>query len=257
MKAKNLLVKVFAALVLVLGNLVVSQPLVWADGPVQGLPLGVATPWPAAQPLKLGQSFAPAQPLSPVISAPMVPLSQPPPVAVLPLNTNPAVIYVTPGPSQVTVPSAPIISVPPASSQIVAPIVNSGSTPNDALTPTGTWQTLGAGSAVWYLIATGGPHIDVWMTSEPHLNVTLDIFAPNQSNVPIGRGTPLKSDPTTMIWSGGSWRTNGNWYARVTNYYPAPIQYQLTSSATQIGTKDCVSYWEYIGPNPAYWTKCN
>ena len=256
MNAKILYALTLIVLGFVLANVMVPMTPASADGPVPGLPWGKNVPWPTAQPLKLGMPFSPAQPSSPVSPAVVAPA--PAPLGVMPLNTGSSVIYVTPVPplvasSQVVVPSAPSV-LPP---QVSPPVVNSGASRNDALTPTGDWQTLAGGSEAWYLIGTGGPHIEVWMTAEPHLNVTLDIFAPNESSVPIGRGTPSKKDPTTVYWSGGSWRTNGNWYARVTNYYAAPIRYMLNSTATQLGTKSCYSYWEYIGKDYVYWTRCN
>ena len=241
------------ALGLICANLVLPLSPVSAQGPGQGLPLPGA--WPSAQPLQLGVpstagTFSPSSspsntqlPVGVVVSSPVVPQ-----------NIPAGAIYVTPVPSSnAFLQTPPNVSVP----QAQAPMVNYGNTRNDALMPDGSWQTLGAGGVVWYLIASGGPHIDVKLTAEPISGVLLDIFAPNQSDVPIGRGTATKSDPPTLIWSGGSWRTNGNWYARITNSYSAPIRFQVVSTATQMGQKDCYSYWENIGTSLVYWTECN
>jgi hypothetical protein len=243
----------FVALGLICAKFVLPLSPVSAQGPGQGLPLSGS--WPSAQPLQVGVPST-AGTFSPLSSPsftqlPVGVISSPPGV---PQNVPAGAIYVTPVPP----PNASPQTVTNANApQIQAPTVNYGNTRNDALTPDGSWQTLGSGGVVWYLIGTGGPHIDVKLTTEPHSGVLLDIFAPNQSDVPIGRGTATKSDPPTLIWSGGSWRTNGNWYARITNSYYAPIRYQLVSTATPMGKKDCYSYWEYIGPSLVYWTECN
>ena len=241
-RAACLIVIAFIVAILVMPAITISaEEPPWPSG----LPWLTTTPWPTAHPLAVGVPFSsgalPAQTPAPV--------NAPPPPVVL---SSP--VIVPPSPASVNVSPSPVVL--PATNVAPVPVTRGGTSRQDALTPTDTWQTLGAGSSAWYLIGSDGAHMQVFLDAELHLGVSLDIFAPNQSDVPIGRGTPLKAEPTRLFWEGGSWRTNGEWYAAVRNNNPVPVRYKIASTAKPIGAKSCYSYWEYIGTNLVYWTEC-
>jgi len=98
--------------------------------------------------------------------------------------------------------------------------------------------------------------MDVWLDAVPQSGVRMAIYAPESSDQPVGVGTPDKADPTRLLWSGGHWSGEGAWYALITNDNTAAVQYRVISNQQDIGKKTCWSYWEYIGENPVYWTKC-
>jgi hypothetical protein len=120
--------------------------------------------------------------------------------------------------------------------------------------PADSWRTLGGGSHAWFMVGSGGVHMDVFLEAKPIDNVSMDVYAPNQIDQPIGSGTVDKSG--RLAWAGGHWQSDGNWLALVTNKSPAPVQYKLTSAIHDISHKSCYSYWEYIGTSRVYWTKC-
>ena len=99
--------------------------------------------------------------------------------------------------------------------------------------------------------------MDVWLDANPLGGVSMAIYAPNGSDTPIGRGTPDNSNPPRLVWSGGHWQGEDNWYALITNSNPVPVQYRIQSTARDISNKTCFSYWEYIGTALVYWTKCD
>jgi hypothetical protein len=113
-----------------------------------------------------------------------------------------------------------------------------------------------AGGTAWFLIGSGNVHMDVWLDAEPHLNVDLAIYAPNGGDVPVGRGTFDHANPDRLVWSGGNWNADGNWYALITNANSVILNYEISSSQREIAPKSCDSYWEYIGSAHVYWTKC-
>ncbi|MCL4396710.1 MAG: hypothetical protein M1482_18225 [Chloroflexi bacterium] len=132
--------------------------------------------------------------------------------------------------------------------------VQDGASPQDPMIPADAWRTLGGGSKVWYMIGSGGVHMDVFLEVKPIESVAMDVYAPNQLEQPIGSGTVDKSG--RLAWAGGHWQSEGNWLALVTNKGPAGLQYKLTSAIHDISHKSCYSYWEYIGTSRVYWTKC-
>jgi hypothetical protein len=200
-----------------------ATPAAASDPPLpDGLPFPVGMPWPSAQPLKVGVPWSPTQ-----------------------SNSAPSRSVTIVAPANV-----------PVAPSFTAPIAQNGISRASALEPTNTWQLLGAGASVWYHIGTNGVHMDVWLDANPASGVKMAIFAPNGSDKPIGNGTPYKSDPTRLSWSGGHWQARGNWYALITNGNPFPIQYKIERAQREIGEKSCYSYWEYIGANLVYWTEC-
>ena len=123
------------------------------------------------------------------------------------------------------------------------------------MTPAGSWLTLGAGERVWYVIGSGGVHMDIFLEAKPLDGMTMEVYAPGQLDQPIGHGT-FQAATGALVWAGGHWQSEGNWLARVINGNPVPVQYKLSSSTKDISNKTCYSYWEYIGDQPVYWTKC-
>jgi len=217
---------------LILGNLLVYMFLAFfAFGPplpqlvdLMGRPLAVAL-----QPTKT----------SPRPTAPPTPIPVPSPVPTLVIR--PALRNVRP-------PAPPVVS--PASL-----ITQAGASPSNPMTPADSWLTLGAGERVWYVIGSGGVHMDVFLEAKPLGGITLEVYAPGQLDQPIGHGT-FQAATGRLVWAGGHWQSEGNWLARVTNGNPASAQYKLTSSAKDISGKSCYSYWEDIGNQPVYWTVC-
>jgi hypothetical protein len=243
-----------------------------------GIPWPTTVPWPTANPLKIGVPWAPyvqinpipaPTPLPPVVLHSNNPAPTPlPPVVLHPNNPAPTSI---PSPiSSAPIPIAPSPNesastpVPPPTNTPVQPVVSavaantgSGDTQSDALVPNDTWQNLDAGGSVWYRIGSGGVHMDVWLDSNPVGGMSMSVFAPNGSNQPIGRGTGSNSSPGRLLWSGGNWRANGDWYALVTNGNPFPVQYKIGRSQFEIVKHECHSYWESIGGSPVFWTICD
>ncbi len=231
-----------------------------------GIPWPTTVPWPAPHPLQLGVPWSPSQqtfpisaptPLPPVAvpqsnSAPLPPVvissnvSAPLPPVVAPLNVS------APLPPVVPLSNAPVLSGAPNP----APSSTGGSNRFDALQPSDTWRTLDAGGSVWYRIGSGGSHIDVWLDAAPQNGVAMAIYAPNGSDKPVGHGSPDKANPTRLLWSGGNWQSEGDWYALITNGNPVSVQYKIGRTQMDISNKTCWSYWEYIGPDRVYWTKC-
>ncbi len=245
-------VAIYAALALLFVGISASSAV--ADEPPwpAGIPWPTTMPWPTASPLKLGVPWSPSQQTYPVYApapAPVQPYFVPAPTP-LPPVVQPS-SYSAPLPPVILPSNNPApVSAPPAASY------SSGSAPYDALEPTNSWRTLGAGSSVWYKIGTDGVHMDVWLESSPHSGVAMAVYAPNNFDRPVGRGTPDKADPTRLLWSGGHWSGEGNWYALITNSNPMSIQYKIGRTQMDISNKSCYSYWEYIGTNLVYWTKC-
>ncbi len=234
-----------------------------------GIPWPTTVPWPTASPLKLGVPWSPSYQTYPVYVVTPVP-SAAAPVVAAPLPLPPVVVSSSvPAPSPLppvvvssglAAPLPPVIppSNNPAPANGVTSDANSlgGSTRDSALVPGDTWRSLDAGANVWYRIGSSGDHMDVWLDATPRTGVGMTIYAPNGSDQPVGRGTPHNADPTRLVWSGGHWSGDGYWYALITNSNPISIQYRVTSTQQDITNKTCWSYWEYIGSNPVYWTKC-
>ena len=123
------------------------------------------------------------------------------------------------------------------------------------MTPSDAWRTLGAGARIWYKVGKGGEHIDVFLEGKPLDGLSLEVYAPDQLDKPIGNGT-YQAATKRLVWSGGHWQSEGAWLGRVTNGNSVPVQYKLSSSVQDISNKSCYSYWEYIGTSQVYWTKC-
>ena len=228
------------------------------------LPWGLPTvmSWPTAHPLALGESWSPAPTVvtptptatpTPRIVAPAVKSFPTLPRAPTPIKSIPAqvapqppVIYVTPLPTP----------LPPPLTMPSIPSVAGGSNPMDALEPSDTWLHLDSGASVWYRVGTDGAQMSVFLDLDPASNVAMSIYAPGQLDRPIGKGTPNGQDLSRLIWSGGHWSAQGDWYAQVINYNPMAVQYRLMSSARDTRNKSCHGYWEKINGAPVYWTIC-
>lgn len=146
----------------------------------------------------------------------------------------------------------------PIHSPIVAPVALAapgGTSSSSPLMPGDTWRGIDAGARVWYRIASGGVHMDVFLEANPLDGITFDVYAPGNLDKPIGQGT-LQASSGRLTWSGGHWDSTGDWLARVNNANPSSVQYKLTSQTQVIPKCDSISYWEYIGKNLVYWTRC-
>lgn len=228
-----------------------SDPRPWG----QGLPWLTTTPWPTPRPLNIGERFS----VLGIVSAPTPVIVQAPRhFSAPPVNFAPrAVPVVSPAPAP-PVNFAPRV-VPVASPAPVPPapvFSHNGASPSSALSADGALRTLGAGASAWYKIGSGGQHIDVFLDAKPLSGMALAVFAPGNLSDPIGHGT-LQNSSGRLVWAGGHWKSEGDWFARVTNQNPMAVQYTLTSSGHDISKKSCSSYWENY-PNGArvYWTEC-
>jgi len=205
-----------------------SDPWPWG----QGIPWLTTKPWPTPRVLGVGERFSYGVVIVPATPTPFL-----------------APLYV-PAP-----PTSSSFIRPPSS--FAAPVVTtrSGDSRMNALIPDGAARTLSAGASAWYKVGNGGEHIDVFLDANPLSGMALDVYAPGKLSDPIGRGT-LQQATGRLVWAGGHWNSEGDWFARVTNGNPMAVQYTLTSSAHGISKKSCYSYWEYIGTQPVYWTEC-
>jgi hypothetical protein len=210
-------------------------------------PYYVSAPTPLPPVVQPQPIYFPPTPLPPVAPQSIAPTP-------LPVALSSSYVAPTPLPpvSSLAYPNNPApATIPPA------PVTYGGTSQSNALEPSDSFRTLNAGASVWYRIGTNGTHIDVWLDANPLGGVSMAVFAPNGSDKPIGYGTPDHSDTPRLIWSGGHWQGEGNWYAKITNGSSVPVQYQIQTSAKDISNKSCYSYWEYIGTALVYWTKCN
>lgn len=256
---------IFAALVFMLSLLSLPASSAFAFDPPwpPGIPWPTTVPWPTASPLKVGVPWSPGLTVYvPTLTPTPVPLL-PAPVLIAPVANNsaptPLPPIVLPANAAASLPSIAAAQNPAPAS--IAPASNaatgSGSSQADALLPDDTWRGLSSGAMVWYLIGTGGVHIDVWLDSNPASGMSMAVFAPNGSDKPIGRGTNTNANPGRLLWSGGNWRANGNWYALITNGNPYAVQYKVGRNQMDIVKHECHSYWEYIGTNYVFWTVCD
>ncbi len=219
------------------------------DPPMGGLPWSRTGAWPTANPLSVGQTWAGGFSSS---AATPIPVPIAPVIAPTPTLANRAPLI-----APVVAPSIVPTVLPTPAPQIPAPSVPGiiGGLSN-LLAADDMFRALDPGATAWYRIGVDGEHMDVWLDANPHLNVTLSIFAPGQFQRPMGRGTPDKTDPTRLVWSGGNWREHGDWIAQITNYNPVAVQYKVGTNTQAGGAKSCYSYWEHIGADPVYWTEC-
>jgi hypothetical protein len=266
----HLLALVGLAFVLLLAVMPTSSAYAFEPPWPAGIPWPTTVPWPTANPLQIGVPWSPSQqtypvyiptPVPPVVQQPIYSAPAPlPPVAPQASAPTPLPPVMLPSYYAAPTPLPPISSQsypsnPPPAVIPPAPVTYSGSTRSDALEPSDSFRTLNAGASVWYRIGTSGTHIDVWLEANPLGGVSMAIYAPNGSNQPIGRGTPDNSG--RLVWSGGHWEGEGNWYAQITNSNPVAVQYRIQTSGRDVSNKSCYSYWEYIGTNRVYWTSCN
>lgn len=174
-----------------------------------------------------------------------------------PTRTLPPVVVLAPTVAKPTQPpvSRRVSPVPTPLPPPQPPVVPGGSSPSNPLLPGDAWQTLSARTSVWYKIGQGGDHIDALLQARPLTGMTMEVFTPDNRERAIGQGT-FQRGLDGLGWSGGHWDSQGDWLARVTNGNPAPVQYRLVSATIGIGACESISYWEYIGPNLVYWTRC-
>ena len=97
--------------------------------------------------------------------------------------------------------------------------------------------------------------MDVFLEANPLDGLTMDVYAPGNLDRPIGQGT-LDNKTHRLAWAGGHWDSTGDWLARITNGNSSSVQYKLTSDTREIPKCESISYWEYIGKERVYWTRC-
>ncbi len=149
--------------------------------------------------------------------------------------------------SQRVVATVTVIAQPPAVSY------SGGDSASNPIPAGDAWRLLSPGASAWYKIGKGGDHMDVFLDSSDLLGMSLQVFAPGNLDQPIGQGS---LEGGRRVWAGGKWNSTSDWLARVTNNNPKTVSYRLMSYTREIGVCDSTSYWEYIGKNLVYWTRC-
>lgn len=107
-----------------------------------------------------------------------------------------------------------------------------GTSPDSAVEPLGSWQTIAPNETHWYKMNDAGMLLQVWVDANGQARdgMAMAIYAPDQKDLygkPVGRGSFNASMPShDLFWTG---RTNavGVWYAEVSNRSQAPISYTL------------------------------
>ncbi len=179
----------------------------------------------------------------------------------IPTSTATPTLTPTPAPTEITVTSTstprPLAARarPRATATLTPPAVQNATNTFGPLQPGDAWKTLPPKTSVWYKLGNGGDHIDALLQAQPLEAVKMEVFAPDAPDHPIGQGSPQRG-VDGLSWSGGHWNSTGDWLARITNTSPAAVQYRVVSATYVIGHCDSESYWEYVGPNLTYWTRC-
>lgn len=158
---------------------------------------------------------------------------------------------VTPPPTATSTRTRVPTRIRPRATPVPAP----SPTPSGPLLPSDTWRTLGPKSSVWYKIGEGGYHINAILQAQPLDGMTMEVFAPNLTDRPIGLGS-LQRGVDGLVWAGGRWEKWGDWTARITNDNASAVQYRLVVSTSEIPACETIGYWEYIGTNLVYWQRC-
>lgn len=147
------------------------------------------------------------------------------------------------------------VTPPSAAPKAAAPAAPSGNASASSANLVNSWQSLGPGSVVWLKLGSGGDHIDASLEANSLDGVSMQVFAPDSPDKPIGQGS-LQNSTGHLVWSGGKWSSIGDWMARIANTSSAAVWYKLTVSGYSIGQCDSISYWEKIGTADVYWTRC-
>lgn len=158
-------------------------------------------------------------------------------------------------PSTSSAVAAKPVTPPSAAPKVAAPAAPSATTSAGSANLVNTWQTLGPGSVVWLKLGSGGDHIDASLEANSLDGVSMQVFAPDSPDRPIGQGS-VQNSTGHLVWSGGKWSSIGDWMARIANTSSAAVWYKLTISGYSIGQCDSISYWEKIGTADVYWTRC-
>jgi hypothetical protein len=128
-----------------------------------------------------------------------------------------------------------------------------GDSPSNPIPVSDAWRQLGPGASIWYKIGKGGDHIDLFLDASDLSAMLMQVFAPGNLDQPIGQGSLERG---RLVWAGGKWNSSSDWLARVTNAGQATVWYHMVSYTREIGVCDSISYWEYIGKQRVYWTRC-
>lgn len=169
---------------------------------------------------------------------------------------TPYTAYRTPvKPSTSSTVAAKPVTPPSAAPKVAAPAAPSGNTSASSANLVNSWQMLAPGSVVWLKLGSGGDHIDASLEANSLDGVSMQVFAPDSPDRPIGQGS-VQNSTGHLVWSGGKWSSIGDWMARIANTSSAAVWYKLTVSGYSIGQCDSISYWEKIGTADVYWTRC-
>jgi hypothetical protein len=173
------------------------------------------------------------------------------------LPTPTATWTATPAPSATATVTRPRVATrrsPTPTPRPVATAVPAG-TRSNPLMPSENWLKLQGGGEVWFKIGNGGDHIDALVQGDPIHSLSMQVYAPDVPDRPIGIGSP-QSALNGLAWSGGHWDSTEPWLARIANSSSITADYRVVSTTSVIGKCDSVGYWEYIGTRLTYWTLC-
>lgn len=148
----------------------------------------------------------------------------------------------------------------------VAPVTLKGDKPDTAMDITGTWQILDPGKSVWYKTSSQFYRIiDLYLETNVEGirdRLGMNVYSPDQleelySNKPIGRGTPYKSSPSTVLNWKSDYAKAGVWNIQINNLTSSPLSYKFSMSESSTSQKNCHGYWETL-PTGAYvyWIDC-
>lgn len=134
-----------------------------------------------------------------------------------------------------------------------------GTSPDNAVEPTGAWQLIGPNQTHWYKMDDAGMELNIWIDAngQGRNGLAMAIFAPEQKDLygkPIGRGSFNPSIPSHDLYWDGFTIASGIWYAQVSNRTNTPISYnmnyQKVINSTAAGCSLCHGY------NISDWGRC-
>ncbi len=147
---------------------------------------------------------------------------------------------------------------PPVAVAAALPSPKRGTSPADAMEPLDTWQTIAAGTGLWFSIGEDSlnrVHLDVWLDAHGQGGIGFAVYSPDQMGqisegvVPKGRGTVNRNDRThDLTWTGQA-PAGGTWYVLVTNSNPIAVPYKLGYNRVVTGPRQGCSgpYEEFLG----------
>ncbi len=115
-----------------------------------------------------------------------------------------------------------------------------GSSPNDPLMVTGTWQTAAPNAALWFYFDYPGDKskVEIDLDANGAPNIQLAVYTPeqakqwlqDQTTKPVGNGTPQNAASAAsvhdLVWQ-GALNVSGRFFAVVKNGNPSPVSFRL------------------------------